>query len=139
MKMSLSENALRDLMSPLTQANKAFANLSGETGNRQPCTCLLRRSSFKSDSAQRLARSPALSGSVCAYFFVFANAIDCPEQASYSTLLRRRVIPPLRQIRPDAPEHKPAWLAHTIYNASQKNCARPVYDFRIALRCYAIF
>lgn len=138
MKTSLSENVLRDVMSPLTQANNAFATkYHGETGNRQPVHTVYGGAHlFKSDSAQRLGALARRSlDQFAPDFIVFGNAIGL---AGTSPLLdssdEADVITAQLESDPDGArrEHKSAWLAHAIYKRVNEKLRRePVEDFRI--------
>jgi len=138
MKTSLSENVLRDLMSPLTQANQTFASkYPGETGTRQPVHTVYGGAHlFKSDSAQRLGALARRSlDQFAPDFFVFANAIGLPGAAQLldspdgSDSVTERLESDPEAVRR---ENKPAWLAHTIYQrVSEKLRNEPVEDFRI--------
>jgi hypothetical protein len=138
MKTSLSDHALRDVMSPLTQANNAFTTTyPGETGNRQPVHTVYGGAHlFKSDSAQRLGALARRSlDQFAPDFFVFANAIglpgagkllDSPEEAEAITAQLESDPEAARR------EHKSAWLAHAIYKRVDEKLRRePVEDFRI--------
>ncbi len=125
-------------MSPLAQANNAFATTyPGETGNRQPVHTVYGGAHlFKSDSAQRLGALARRSlDQFAPDFFVFANAIGLPGAGQ---LLdppdEAEVITAQLDADPDGArrEHKPAWLAHTIYKrVAEKLRREPVEDFRI--------
>lgn len=138
MKTSLSENTLRDVMSPLSQANSAFATkYPGETGNRQPVHTVYGGAHlFKSDSAARLGALARRSlDQFAPDFFVFANAIGL---AGAGQLLNSpdEADPITAQLESDPDgarrEHKPEWLAHTIYKRVNEKLRRePVEDFRI--------
>ena len=138
MKTSLSENTLRDVMSQLTHANQVFATkYPGETGHRQPVHTVYGGAHlFKSDSADRLGALARRSlDQFAPDFFVFANAIglpgaaqllDSPEETDAITAQLESDPETARR------EHKPAWLAHTIYKrVSEKLRREPVEDFRI--------
>src|SRR6478672_8557112 len=58
MKTSLTENSLREVLAPLTTANKAFAEkYAGESGRRQPVHTVYGGAHlFKSDTAVRLGQ-----------------------------------------------------------------------------------
>ncbi len=138
MKTSLSENALRDVMSPLTQGNNAFAGkYPGETGNRQPVHTVYGGAHlFKSDSAQRLGELARRSlDQFAPDFFVFANAIGLPGAAQLlDSPDEADAVTAQLESDPDATrrEHKTAWLAHTIYKRVNEKLRRePVEDFRI--------
>ncbi len=138
MKTSLSEEALREVTAPLSEANNAFAKIyPGETGERQPVHTVYGGAHlFKSDSAERLGALARRSlDQFAPDFFSFAKAIGLPGAEEL----------------PDSPEHddglsseletnrdevrqtnKSAWLAHAIYNrVSEKLRREPVEDFRI--------
>lgn len=138
MKTSLSENVLSDAMSPLTQANNAFAKkYPGETGNRQPVHTVYGGAHlFKSDSAERLGALARRSLDQFAPDFVaFANALgfpgaghllDSPDEADAITTQLDSDPETARR------KNKPAWLAHTIYKRVNEKLRRePVEDFRI--------
>ncbi len=138
MKTSLSENALRDLMSPLTQANKSFAEqYPGELGNRQPVHTVYGGAHiFKSDSAQRLGGLALRSlDQFAPDFFVFATALGLPGASQLldtpsetDSVTSQLDSDPERARR----ENKPSWLAHTIYKRVNEKLRRePVEDFRI--------
>ena len=138
MKTSLSENVLRDVMSPLTQANQAFASkYPGETGTRQPVHTVYGGAHlFKSDSAQRLGALARRSlDQFAPDFFVFANAIGLPGGAQLLEATNgAEDVTGRLESDPEAVrrENKPAWLAHTIYQrVSEKLRREPVEDFRI--------
>ncbi len=138
MKTSLSENALRDLMSPMTQANSAFATkYPGETGGRQPVHTVYGGAHlFKADSAQRLGALARRSlDQFAPDFFVFANAIGLPGAGQLlDPLDEADAITAHLESDPEGArrQHKPAWLAHTIYKrVSEKLRREPVEDFRI--------
>jgi Malate synthase len=138
MKTSLSENVLRDVMSPLTQANNAFTTrYPGETGNRQPVHTVYGGAHlFKSDSAQRLGGLARRSlDQFAPDFFVFANAIGLPGAGQLlDSPDETDAITAQLESDPDTArrEHKPAWLAHTIYKRVNEKLRRePVEDFRI--------
>ena len=138
MKTSLSENALRDLLSPLSQANKEFATkYPGETGTRQPVHTVYGGAHlFKSDSAGRLGALARRSlDQFAPDFFVFANAIGLPGAAHLlDPPEETEAITAQLDSDPDGArrEHKQAWLAHTIYKrVSEKLRREPVEDFRI--------
>ena len=138
MKTSLSENALRDLMSPLIQANKQFATkYPGETGHRQPVHTVYGGAHlFKSDSAQRLGALARRSlDQFAPDFFVFANALGLPGAGQLLDPPDEvEVMTAQLESDPDVArrERKPAWLAHTIYKrVAEKLRREPVEDFRI--------
>jgi len=138
MKTSLSENTLRDVMSPLTQGNNAFAGkYPGETGHRQPVHTVYGGAHlFKSDSAQRLGALARRSlDQFAPDFFVFANAIGLPGAAQLlDSSDEAEVITAQLNSDPETArrEHKSAWLAHTIYKRVNEKLRRePVEDFRI--------
>ena len=138
MKTSLSENTLRDVLSPLSQANSAFATkYPGETGNRQPVHTVYGGAHlFKSDSAQRLGALARRSlDQFAPDFYVFANAIGLPgagqllEAGEEADAITSKL-----DSDPEAArrENKPAWLAQTIYKRVNEKLRRePVEDFRI--------
>lgn len=138
MKTSLSENVLRDVMSPLTQGNNAFATkYPGETGNRQPVHTVYGGAHlFKSDSAERLGALARRSlDQFAPDFFVFANALGLPGAAQLlDSPDEPEVITAQLNSDPETArrEHKSAWLAHTIYKRVNEKLRRePVEDFRI--------
>lgn len=138
MKTSLSESALRDVLSPLTQANNDFAaKYPGESGKRQPVHTVYGGAHlFKSDSAARLGALARRSlDQFAPDFLSFAKAIGLPgseelpsspeeDDGLLTTLTTDR-----EQVRRT---NKTAWLAHSIYNrVSEKLRREPVEDFRI--------
>jgi hypothetical protein len=138
MKTSLSDNTLRDVMSPLAQANNSFATkYPGETGQRQPVHTVYGGAHlFKSDSAQRLGALARRSlDQFAPDFYVFANAIGLPGAAQLLDASDEAdAITSQLELDPEAArrENKPAWLAHTIYKRVNEKLRRePVEDFRI--------
>ena len=138
MKTSLSEEVLRGVTAPLSEANQAFAKVyPGEAGKRQPVHTVYGGAHlFKSDSAERLGALARRSlDQFAPDLFSFAKAIGLPGAEQL----------------PDSPEHdgglssqlesnqehirqsnKSAWLAHAIYHrVAEKLRHEPVEDFRI--------
>ena len=138
MKTSLSQNALNDLMTPLTQANKTFTErYPGELGKRQPVHTVYGGAHlFKSDSADRLGALARRSlDQFAPDFYVFANALGLPgagqllEAPTEDESITKQLDSDPEIARRD---NKPAWLAHTIYKrVSEKLRHEPVEDFRI--------
>jgi citrate lyase beta subunit len=138
MKTSLSESALRDVMSPLSEANNNFASqYPGETGKRQPVHTVYGGAHlFKSDSAVRLGALARRSlDQFAPDFLSFAKAIGLPgsEQLPNSLEEDDELLTTLNTDREQIRHtNKAAWLAHSIYNrVSEKLRHEPVEDFRI--------
>lgn len=138
MKTSLSDAALRDLMVPLAEANKAFMDgHPGESGRRQPVHTVYGGGHlFKSDLAQRLgALARRALDQFAPDFLVFAKALGLPgsdrvtdsqELAGNHVATFNEDLDVLRRAS------SPAWLAHTIYKrVNEKLLREPVEDFRI--------
>src|SRR6188474_1253591 len=103
MKTSLSDSSLRDLVTPLAQANKDFvARYPGETGKRQPVHTVYGGAHlFKSDSATRLGGLARRSlDQFAPDFLTFAKAIDLPGAAQL----------------PDSPEQDSGLIAQLAEN-----------------------
>ncbi len=93
MKTSLSEEALRKVTAPLSEANNAFAKIyPGETGKRQPVHTVYGGAHlFKSDSAERLGALARRSlDQFAPDFLSFARAIGLPRRRSIARLARTR-------------------------------------------------
>ncbi len=138
MKVSLSEESLRDLTAQLRQANEAFAAIyKGETGRRQPVHTVYGGAHlFKSDSAKRLGSLARRSlDQFAPDFLMFAKAIGLPgaDQLPESLDDANDLISIL-EASPDRMRraNKEAWLAHTIYKrVTEKLRHEPIEDFRI--------
>jgi len=138
MKTSLSESTLRDLVTPLTQANKDFvARYPGETGKRQPVHTVYGGAHlFKSDSAARLGGLARRSlDQFAPDYLSFARAIGLPgaetlpDSLDDDDGLTARLGTNAEEVRLT---HKAAWLAYSIYNRVNEKLRRePVEDFRI--------
>jgi hypothetical protein len=138
MTSSLSDASLTDLTEPLRQANEEFSrHYAGETGRRQPVHTVYGGAHlFKSDSAKRLGSLARRSlDQFAPDFLTFARALELPgsselpedfdEANELASLLKNDP----EQARK---EHKPAWLAYTIYRRVVEKLQRePVEDFRI--------
>jgi hypothetical protein len=138
MTSSLSDASLTDLTEPLRQANEEFSrHYAGETGRRQPVHTVYGGAHlFKSDSAKRLGSLARRSlDQFAPGFLTFARALELPgsselpedfdEANELASLLKNDP----EQARK---EHKPAWLAYTIYRRVVEKLQRePVEDFRI--------
>jgi citrate lyase beta subunit len=138
MKTSLSDSTLRDLVTPLTHANKDFvARYHGETGKRQPVHTVYGGAHlFKSDSAARLGGLARRSlDQFAPDYLSFARAIGLPgadtlpDSLDEDDGLTARLAASAEDVRLT---NKPAWLAHSIYNRVNEKLRRePVEDFRI--------
>src|SRR5688572_6857118 len=138
MKTSLSDSSLRDLVAPLTQANKAFgARYPGETGKRQPVHTVYGGAHlFKSDSAARLGGLALRSlDQFAPDYLSFARAIglsgweSLPDSLEEDDGLTGRLGTNPEDVRQT---NKAAWLAHSIYDRVNEKLRRePVEDFRI--------
>lgn len=130
MKASLSAESLSDLNDGLRRANEEFIqHYPGETGRRQPVHTVYGGAHlFKADSAKRLGSLARRSLDQFAPDFVaFAHALDLPgsDQLPKTTTEADEVVSARS-------EHKPVWLARTIYErVSEKLRREPVEDFRI--------
>jgi citrate lyase beta subunit len=138
MKTSLADSTLRDLVTPLAQANKDFvARYPGETGNRQPVHTVYGGAHlFKSDSAARLGGLARRSlDQFAPDYLSFAKAIGLPgaetlpDSLDDDDGLTARLGTSAEEVRLT---NKAAWLAHSIYNRVNEKLRRePVEDFRI--------
>jgi citrate lyase beta subunit len=138
MKVSLSEDSLRDLVEGLRHANEEFTtHYSGETGRRQPVHTVYGGAHlFKADSAMRLGSLARRSlDQFAPDFLVFARAIglpgadQLPESLDDASELVSKLDKQPELMRRDNPS---AWLAHTIYRRVIEKLQRePVEDFRI--------
>ncbi|HKZ77691.1 MAG TPA: hypothetical protein VJ124_05150 [Pyrinomonadaceae bacterium] len=138
MKTSLSDAALRALMSPLAEANKAFMeDYPGETGRRQPVHTVYGGAHlFKSDLAQRLgALARRALDQFAPDFLTFGRVLGFPganrlpdsqDMAGDLVSIINQDLDVLRRA------NSPSWLAHTIYKRVNEKLQRePVEDFRI--------
>jgi citrate lyase beta subunit len=138
MKTSLSDNALRELVKPLAQANKDFvAHYPGETGKRQPVHTVYGGAHlFKSDSAGRLGGLARRSlDQFAPDYLSFARGIGLsgvetlPDSLEDDDGLTAHLESNPEDVRQS---NKVAWLAHSIYNRVNEKLRRePVEDFRI--------
>lgn len=138
MKTSLSDSVLGGVVAPLSEANKAFADIyPGETGKRQPVHTVYGGAHlFKSDSAARLGALARRSlDQFAPDFLSFAKAIGLPgaEQLPNSPEEDDGPLATLESNREEGSQtNKAATLAHSIYNrVSEKLIREPVEDFRI--------
>jgi citrate lyase beta subunit len=138
MKTTLTTESLSEITERLRQSNAEFAaRYPGETGRRQPVHTVYGGAHlFKAETTARLGALALRALEQNAPSAVaFAKAVglsgaeglpDSLEQSrNFQTLLREN---------PEAlrREHKPAWLAHTIYErVAEKLRREPVEDFRI--------
>lgn len=138
MKVTLSEEALRDLTESLQAANNAFsAHYPGETGRRQPVHTVYGGAHlFKSDSAQRLGALARRSlDQFAPDFLIFAKALNfpgadsLPEAGESEAALSAEMATDALKARRSSDG---LWLAQTIYKrVSEKIRREPVEDFRI--------
>ena len=130
MKTSLSDSSLRELVKPLTQANKDFvARYPGETGKRQPVHTVYGGAHlFKSDSAGRLGGLARRSlDQFAPDYLSFARAVGLsgvetlPDSLEDDDGLTARL-----ESNPEAVRQtqKAAWLAHSIYNRVNEKLRR---------------
>lgn len=138
MKTSLSDSTLRNLVTPLAQANKDFGSrYPGETGKRQPVHTVYGGAHlFKSDSAGRLGGLARRSlDQFAPDYLSFARAIGLPDAETLPDSLENDDGLTARLgSSPDEVRlaNKAAWLAHSIYErVSEKLRREPVEDFRI--------
>ena len=122
MKTSLSAEQLQTITRKLTEVNRDFADAyPGETGRRQPVHTVYGGAHlFKADTTARLATLAlrALEQSA-PDAVVFAKAIGLPgSEGLPNSLEQNSTFNSLLETNPEIlrREHKPAWLAHTIYS-----------------------
>ena len=138
MRTTLDTKALSEITGRLRQANlETAARYPGETGRRQPVHTVYGGAHlFKSGTTRRLgelalrALEQSAPGAVA-----FAKAVGLPgAEGLPDSLEQSRNFQSLLKNDPEAVrrEHKPAWLAHTIYERVLEKLRRePVEDFRI--------
>ncbi|HVF57301.1 MAG TPA: hypothetical protein VM934_14195 [Pyrinomonadaceae bacterium] len=138
MKTTLDSATLRAITERLVQVNRDFAaDYPGETGRRQPVHTVYGGAHlFKSDTTARLGTLAFRALEQSAPDAVaFAKAVGLPGADGLpNSLEQNATFNSLLETNPEAlrREHKPAWLAHTIYTRVLEKLRRePVEDFRV--------
>jgi citrate lyase beta subunit len=138
MKTSLSPESTREISGRLQEANQEFARkYPGEAGRRQPVHTVYGGAHlFKADSARKLGELARRSLEQFAPdSLTFARAVGLPGSETLPDALdESSEIAARLYVTPDSVrrEHKPLWLAHTIYQrVTEKLRREAVEDFRI--------
>lgn len=138
MRTSLPAHTLERTVASLQSANQDFAaRYPGESGRRQPVHTVYGGAHlFKADTAQRLGaralrslEQHAPSSVAFAKAIGLAGAEELPDALDENATFRSLLESNPEAVRRD---HRPAWLAHTIYaRVIEKLRREPVEDFRI--------